>query len=90
MRTFDPFMPSSKANDLRSVPVFLLSDEELQERLKPAADAVIKSKWSKNGYITYYDEAVCPSTDYMVHEFRDRKQLVKLDKNGKAHLIKLL
>jgi len=83
-------MNSTTIKDLRSIPIFQLSDEELRERLRPAYEAIKQEKFAKGGYLTYYDPSVCPTNLYMVHEYRDRKELVKLDENGKAHFVKTL
>lgn len=78
------------AKDIRSKSVFELSAEELSERLKPTADAVKRETFARNGYLTYFDHAICPDTSYMVHEYRDKKELVQIDDKGKAHFIKTL
>lgn len=76
--------------ELRLKSVFELSDEELQERLRPTFEAVKQQKFAKGGYITYHDPVLCPTDDHMIHEYRDRKELVKLDDNGKASLVKIV
>lgn len=70
--------------------VFEMSAEELRERIGPTAEKVIRDAWDKNSYITYFDENLCPSTDVMVHEYRDRKELVRVKENGETQLIKIL
>jgi hypothetical protein len=77
------------ANDMRLKPISALSDEELQERVCPAYEAIRKEKFSKGGYLTYYDAEFCPANGHMIHEYHDRKELVKLDHNGKAHFVKI-
>jgi hypothetical protein len=89
MTTLQQFMRST-LKDIRSKSVFELSAQELAERLRPTADAVKRETFNRNGYITYFDKAVCPSTNYMVHEYRDRKELVRIDDKGTAHLVKIL
>ena len=89
MRTQHQIMSSSTTRDLRSVPIFELSDEELRERLRPAYEKIKQEAFAKNSYLTYYDPLVCPTSAHAVHEYRDRKELVKLE-DGKAHLIKIL
>jgi hypothetical protein len=89
MRTHHQIMSSSTIRDLRSVPISELSDEELRERLRPAYEKIKQEAFAKNSYLTYYDPLVCPTSAYAVHEYRDRKELVKLE-NGKAHLVKIL
>ncbi|HEY4198445.1 MAG TPA: hypothetical protein VGM63_23055 [Mucilaginibacter sp.] len=84
MRTIHQTMSSETANDLRSVSIFELSDEQLRERLRPAYEAMTQKAFANDSYITYYDPAVCPTNLHMVHEYRDRKELVRLDENGKA------
>lgn len=83
-------MPVKTADELRHASIFELSDEELRERLRPAAEAVQRETFAKGGYLTYYDRSVCPDNSYMVHEYLDKKELVKLDGNGKSHLVKRL
>ena len=90
MRTFHQTMSKAPAKDLHSVSIFNLSTEELRERLRPTFEAIKRKKFAKGGYLAYYDESVCPTDDYMVHEYRDRKELVRVDDNGKEHLIKTL
>ena len=89
MRTQHQSMSSSTTKDLRSISIFELSDEELRERLRPTSERIKQEAFAKNSYLTYYDKALCPDTTYAIHEYRDRKELVKLE-NGKAHLVKLL
>lgn len=89
MRTPHQSMSSSTTRDLRSIPIFELSDEELRERLRPAYEKIKQEAFAKDSYLTYYDPLVCPTSAHAVHEYRDRKELVKLE-NGKAHLIKIL
>jgi hypothetical protein len=82
-------MSSSTAIDLRLKPIFELSDEELRERLRPAYEAMKQKAFDNGSYITYYDPEVCPTNTYVVHEYSDRKELVKLQE-GKAHFVKLI
>ena len=89
MRTQYQSMSSTTASHLRSVSIFDLSEEELRERLRPISEKIKKETFAKNSYLTYYDPLVCPDTAYAIHEYRDRKELVKLE-NGKAHLVKIL
>jgi len=89
MNTLQQLMRTT-AKDIRSKSVFELSAEELAERLRPTAEAVKHEKWEQNGYLTYFDETVCPDDTHMVHEYRDRRELVQIDKDGTAHLVKLL
>jgi hypothetical protein len=86
MRTLYQSMSSTTANDLHSVSIFDLSEEELRERLRPTSEKIKQEAFAKNSYLTYYDPLVCRDTSY---EYRDRKELVKLE-NGKAHLVKIL
>lgn len=78
------------SKDIRYKSVFELSAEELNERLRSTADAVKRETFERNGYLTYFDKDVCPDTDHMVHEYRDRKELVRIDSEGVAHLVKFL
>lgn len=90
MRAFHHTMSSTTAIDLRLKPIFQLSDEELQERLRPTYEAMKQAAFSKGNYITYYDIAVCPTTSHAVHEYSDRKELMWMDKNYQEHFIKTL
>lgn len=89
MRTQYQSMSSTTGSHLHSVSIFDLSEEELRERLRPASEKIKHEAFAKNSYLTYYDPLVCPDTTYTVHEYRDRKELVKLQ-NGKARFIKIL
>jgi hypothetical protein len=89
MRTLYQSMSNTTARDLHSVSIFDLSEEELRERLRPTSEKIKREAFAKNSYLTYYDPLVCPDTTYAVHEYRDRKELVKLE-NGKSHLVKIL
>jgi hypothetical protein len=85
-----PQIMRSTVKDVRSKSIFELSAQELSDRLRPTADAVKRETFNRNGYLTYFDKSVCPDTSYMVHEYRDRKELVQIDDKGAAHLIKIL
>jgi hypothetical protein len=89
MRTLHPTMRSTSTKDSRSIPAIDLTNEQLRERLRPIAEKAKENAWAKNSYATYYDKVLCPDPSYAIHEYRDRKELVKLE-NGKAHLIKIL
>ncbi|MGZ3752677.1 MAG: hypothetical protein ACXVB0_03480 [Mucilaginibacter sp.] len=89
MRTLYPTMRSTSTKDSRSIPAIDLTTEQLRERLRPIAEKAKENAWAKNSYAAYYDKALCPDPTYAIHEYRDRKELVKLE-NGKAHLIKIL
>ena len=90
MSTTQETMSTASTINLRLKSVFELSDEELQERLRPTFEAVKQQKFAKGGYITYHDPVLCRSDDHMIHECRDRKELVKLDDSGKALLVKIV
>lgn len=90
MTTLIPHMRIPATDDLRLKPILDLSDEELHERLRPTAESITREIWSKNGYITYYDAAICPDTQHMIHEYRDRKELVGIDPSGAVCLVKTL
>lgn len=90
MRTHYQTMNSATTRDLDDMAISELTDEQLQERLRPAYEAIKQKKFAEGGYLTYYDPAVCPNNQYMVHEYRDRKELVRLKDNGQAHFVKLL
>ncbi len=83
-------MSSPTTSHLNSVSIFELSDEELTERLRPAYEAMKQKKFAKGGYLTYYDPLVCPTSAHTVHEYRDRKELMWMDHNGKEHFVKTL
>jgi hypothetical protein len=70
--------------------IFEMSAEELRERLKPMAETIKKRAWDRHSYISYYDEAVCPGTDFVIREYRDRKELVQLSDSGAEKLIRAL
>jgi len=90
MRTFHQTMSNSSAINLRLKPIFELSDEELRERLRPTYEAMKKEKFAKGGYLTYYDPSICPTNTHAVHEYSDRKELVKLDIDGNVQFVKNL
>jgi len=90
MRTQHQIMRSTSTKDLSLISVFDLSDEELTERLRPAYDAMKQKKFEKGGYLTYYDPLVCPTGAHTVHEYADRKELMRVDNTGKEHFIKNL
>lgn len=70
--------------------VFEMSAEELRERIAPVAEQLKKNAWAKNSYITYFDEKLCSSTEFMIHEYSDRKELVRIKSNGETEFIKIL
>ncbi|WP_454802940.1 hypothetical protein [Mucilaginibacter phyllosphaerae] len=70
--------------------IFDLSQAELKELLQPVAEEVLQKKWAKDGYITYHDDALCEGPDIMIHEYKDRLELVRIVENGKATLLNLL
>ncbi len=89
MRTLQS-MSSNATKDLSLISVFDLSDEELTERLRPAYEKIKQEAFAKNSYLTYYDPLNCPSTAHAVHEYRDRKELMWIDSDGKEHFVKTL
>ena len=70
--------------------IFEMDDSELQQATKPAAEIIRKRAWDKGGYISYYDDSVCPGIDHVIREYRDHKELVRLNEAGDADVIKLL
>ena len=70
--------------------VFEMSAEELTEKIRPTAERLTREAWDKGSYITYFDKTVCPDSGVMVHEYRDRKELVRVLGGGKTELIKVL
>jgi hypothetical protein len=83
-------MSSSTTTHLHSVSIFDLSQEELRERLRPTSERIKQEAFAKNSYFTYYDPSVCPTTAHAIHEYRDRKELMRVDPNGKEHFVKTL
>ena len=90
MRTTHQMMSSTTTNDLRSVSIFDLSEEELRERLRPAYEKIKQEAFAKNSYLTYYDPLVCPTSAHAVYEYHDRKELMWMDQTGKEHFVKTL
>lgn len=70
--------------------IFQMTNSELHQALLPAADVIRKRAWKKNGYISYYDEALCPGGDFLVREYSDKKELVRLNDKGVAEVIRTL
>jgi len=70
--------------------VWEMTPEELKKHLRPIADKVLQETWDKNCFITYWDEKVCPSLDILVHEYKDRKELARIDDEGNVTFIKRL
>lgn len=70
--------------------IFEMTDSELQQAIHPAAETIRKRAWDKGGYISYYDAGVCPGIDYVVREYRDHKELVRLNEAGDSELIRKL
>ncbi|MEO5892368.1 MAG: hypothetical protein ABIQ31_19120 [Ferruginibacter sp.] len=70
--------------------VYEMSAEELTEKTRLTAKKLTCEAWDKNSYITYFDKTLCTSPDIMVHEYRDRKELVRVLGGGKTQLIKTL
>jgi hypothetical protein len=89
MTTLQQIMRST-VKDVRSKSIFELSAQELADRLRPTSDAVMIETFNRNGYLTYFDKVICPDPSYMVHEYRNRKELVQIDDKGTAQLIKIL
>jgi hypothetical protein len=90
MKTLIKYMRTPAKNDLSLKSILELSDEELHERLRPTAEHITRGIWSKNGYITYHDPGICPDARHMIHEYRDRKELVRIDSNGAVYLVRTL
>jgi len=90
MRTQFHTMSSTTTSHLRSVSIFDLSQDELQERLRPTAEKIKQEAFAKNSYLPYYDPLVCPTTAHSVHEYRDRKELIWVDNTGKENFVKTL
>jgi len=70
--------------------VFEMSADELMETIRPTAEILVRQAWDKGSYITYFDKTLCPSNDMMVHEYSDRKELVRVLGVGKTEFIKVL
>lgn len=90
METLQHIMRTDAENDIRAKSIFELSGEELRERLRATAIADMEAAWAKGEYITYYDRNICPNENYMIHEYRNRKELVFIDDNGNAAVMKKL
>ncbi len=67
-----------------------MTQTEFKELIRPVADEVLKDTWEKNAFITYYDENICPDTDTMIQEYKDHKELVRIDEQGNAVVIRQL
>jgi hypothetical protein len=70
--------------------VFDMKPEEFKKLIRPAADRVLEETWAKDGFITYYDEKICPDMETLIQEFKDHSELVRIDDQGKATVIKQL
>lgn len=70
--------------------IFEMTGAELQQAVQPAAAIIRKRAWDKGGYISYFDETLCPDTDHVIREYQDRKELIRLNETGSAELIKIL
>lgn len=70
--------------------IFEMTDSELQLSVRPVTETIRERAWDKGGYISYYDAGVCPGIDYVVREYRDHKELVRLNEAGDAELTKIL
>jgi hypothetical protein len=70
--------------------VFDMTPKEFKELIRPVAEQVLQETWDKNAFITYYDERICPDTDTLVQEYKDHSELVRIDDQGKAIIIKQL
>ena len=90
MRTQHQSMSGTTTKDLSLISVFNLSDDELTARLRPTYETIKNKKFAKGGYITYYDPLVCPTSAHTVHEYADRKELMRVDNIGKEHFVKNL
>jgi hypothetical protein len=83
-------MSSTTTSHLHSVSIFDLSQDELRERLRPTSEKIKQEAFAKNSYLPYYDTSFCPTTAHVVHEYRDRKELIWVDNTGKEHFVKTL
>lgn len=70
--------------------IFKMSVTELQQATTQAADAVKKRAWNKGGYISYFEQSSCPDSNFMVREYQNRKELVRLNDQGEATFIRVL
>lgn len=70
--------------------IFEMDEFELQQATRPAEETIRKQAWDKGGYISYYDDSVCPGVNYVIREYRDHKELVRLKEAGDADVIKIL
>jgi len=83
-------MNNTAKKDVSAVSIFELTQEEFRERLKPTAEAIRKETFAKGGYLTYFDRLVCPTSAHSIHEYSDRKQLMRMDDNFNSHFMGLL
>jgi hypothetical protein len=90
MNTLQRIMRHTTTDITRSKPVFKLSGEELTERLSGTVMSLVRDAYANRDYITYFDANRCPDENHMIHEYADRIELVSIDKDGKAHLVKTL
>ncbi len=70
--------------------IFEMTQAELREAIRPTAEKVKQDAWEKDTYISYYNEALCPGDDTVIHEYKDRKELMRFDKEGNTTLIRIL
>ena len=62
-----------------------MTDQEIQERAKPIAEAARKNAWDHSQPISYRNE-VCTQDDHIIHEYKNgEKILVSVSpENGKV------
>jgi hypothetical protein len=90
MRTTINELMRTKAYQPERKSIFEMSSEELTNRLSPTAERLTKEAWDNNSYIVYFDEKLCPADDIMIHEYRDRKELVRVLGVDNIQVIKVL
>jgi hypothetical protein len=71
--------------------VFELTDEEIQAKAKPIADAAKKQAWDNNMPISYQNE-ICLQEDMIIHEYKTgEKDLVSVSpENGSVKKLRRL
>jgi len=54
-----------------------MTQDELDEHLRPAMEKAVADAFAKNLYVSYHDER-CPSPAHFIHEYKDGKQFLIL------------
>lgn len=83
-------MKSTLEKPLQRKTISEMTPEELREAIRPTAEQLIQDTWDKGTYFSYYDEALCPDEETVIHEYKDRKELMRFDEQGNTTLIRIL